>query len=457
MSIDDQELALRQRDVNDEEYDPHWCDRLLPGNQEIYNRANEQQRRLHEEYVENTARSIARRHATKGAPGPRFQRPPGRVTGPSPWVRDTAPPGTPHPVEARRLSVTGFNLLVERARVLRLTQGPSLSPPACRSPTGDSTPTSPTRPTIQGRRRLQTECGPTREDNSQNTSSTSTPCEAACLLEPCLERMTRVLERHELLVQRPAPAATPRARPRGLTPTKPKQKIRYIVKRGDGHAHREAAPTCPGSDVSDTALSGGGTPRGLSPAREDQADAARSGPADEGSTDEAEAWHAPPMPFYQGAASFVSTINIYRNVRLADIMRADPIEMTPLGGGGYQVATSPTWPMESTIHMDTDEEPSVVPPRVDTAGYHLRSDTSRDDTLVQPPGPDSDKQVTTAGKLQPVRTLTNWIDDIHGRGGEAVRRRRLADSPISHHNSWERVPTHPTGDTLSGVYDGGGT
>jgi len=66
-------------------------------------------------------------------------------------------------------------------------------------------------------------------------------------------------------------------------------------------------------------------------------------------------------------------------------------------------------------------------------------------------------QVTTAGKLQPVRTLTNWIDDIHGRGGDAVRRRRLADSPISHHNSWERVPTYPTCATPPGVYDSGGT
>jgi len=38
-----------------------------------------------------------------------------------------------------------------------------------------------------------------------------------------------------------------------------------------------------------------------------------------------------------------------------------------------------------------------------------------------------------------------------------VRRRRLADSPISYHNSWERVPKHPTWDTPSGAYDHGGT
>jgi len=116
--------------------------------------------------------------------------------------------------------------------------------------------------------------------------------------------------------------------------------------------------------------------------------------------------------------------------------------------------------MESTMDTDTDEEPIGVPPG-DTVGYNRRADSTvqpdRADELVQPPEPDGDKQVTTAGKQQPVRTLTNWINDIHGNGGDAVRRRQLADSPISHHNSWERVPTHPTCDPPSGVYDGGGT
>jgi len=107
--------------------------------------------------------------------------------------------------------------------------------------------------------------------------------------------------------------------------------------------------------------------------------------------------------------------------------------------------------MESTMDTDTDEEPIDVPPG-DTVGYDRRADE-----LVQQPEPDRDKQVTTAGKLQPVRTLSNCIDDIHGRGGDAVKRQRLADSPLSHHNSWERVPTHPTSDTPSGGYDSGGT
>jgi len=46
-----------------------------------------------------------------------------------------------------------------------------------------------------------------------------------------------------------------------------------------------------------------------------------------------------------------------------------------------------------------------------------------------------DKQVTAAGRPQPMRTLTHCIDEIHDRGGDAVRLRQLADSPISHHNT----------------------
>jgi len=82
--------------------------------------------------------------------------------------------------------------------------------------------------------------------------------------------------------------------------------------------------------------------------------------------------------------------------------------------------------------MDTDDEPSDVPQR----------------------DPEGDKQVTTA--VLPVRTLTHWNYEIHGRGRDAVRGRRLADSPISHHNNWEQVASQPTYDTPSGVYDGGG-
>jgi len=105
---------------------------------------------------------------------------------------------------------------------------------------------------------------------------------------------------------------------------------------------------------------------------EDGAAASQSVPLDEGSTDEAEASHAPPMPSYQGAASFVSRFNIYQHVRLADIERADPIAMTLLGRGPDKEATSPTWPMESTFDMDYDEEPSDGPPKDSMAGHNWR-------------------------------------------------------------------------------------
>jgi len=90
---------------------------------------------------------------------------------------------------------------------------------------------------------------------------------------------------------------------------------------------------------------------------------------------------------------------------------------------------SPIGPMESTIDMNTGEEPSYRP-----GGCPVRS----------------------AGSAKPERTLKHCINEIHGRGGNAVRHRRLTDSPISHLNTWERVASHPTYDTLSGVYDGGG-
>jgi len=38
------------------------------------------------------------------------------------------------------------------------------------------------------------------------------------------------------------------------------------------------------------------------------------------------------------------------------------------------------------------------------------------DKLVEPPGPDiRDMPVTSTVNLQPIRALTYWIDEIHGR------------------------------------------
>jgi len=48
----DQDTAYSGLSVDESDYDPHWKDRLLPGNQEIYGRASEQARLLHEQYIE---------------------------------------------------------------------------------------------------------------------------------------------------------------------------------------------------------------------------------------------------------------------------------------------------------------------------------------------------------------------------------------------------------------------
>jgi len=77
-------------------------------------------------------------------------------------------------------------------------------------------------------------------------------------------------------------------------------------------------------------------PGGQGPAWEETEGASRSGLLDERSSDEAESWHAQPMPYYQGAASFMSTVNLYMPVRITDIEKVDPIEMTPPGEEGTE-------------------------------------------------------------------------------------------------------------------------
>jgi len=102
---------------------------------------------------------------------------------------------------------------------------------------------------------------------------------------------------------------------------------------------------------------------------------AQSGLLDEGSTDEAETWHAPPTPYFQEAAAFVSTLNVYQHVRLADIERAD---ITEQQGNNNTGDTRPTWPIESTPDHRPDNQ------------YHWQADltdsTYRYDKLVEPPG-----------------------------------------------------------------------
>jgi len=221
------------------------------------------------------------RYASRGEPRPRQHRRQGRATGPDPWGGDTGVRGAPYPGEVQRHSVTGFNILVERARVLRLSQGPSVSPPVCKSPSSDSShsvPASPTRPTIQGRLRLHVlptttiQCGPPLDgparhetgrsaDKSQNTSPTPAvtddaarklgpylasidntlkelgPCLAQVnVLAPYLDHVAKILEqikRLERRKQRQTPVVTSRPKSRVPTPTKTKQQtvIKYIVRK----------------------------------------------------------------------------------------------------------------------------------------------------------------------------------------------------------------------------------
>jgi len=115
---------------------------------------------------------ILDRYAIRGEPEPRLHRHQRRATGADPRRGDTGVRGTPYPGEVTRHSVTGFKHLVERARALRLSQEPSVSPPVCQSPSSDSghsVPASPTRPTIQGRRRLPALPPTTRMDHPRTT------------------------------------------------------------------------------------------------------------------------------------------------------------------------------------------------------------------------------------------------------------------------------------------------
>jgi len=289
----DQDTAYSCQAVDESDYDPHWKDRLLPGNQEIYGRASEQARLLHEQYIETSARDIATCCAERGAPGPRIRRPPGRTPAPSPRQGNSRITDTDG---ARHLTVTGFNLLVERARILRLSQGEKVSPPACLtdraigrtvSPTGDSSPSAyPHRPRIQGRRR-----SPILDTTVDEYTNTSPPpvshCDAATKLEPYLERMTKVLERLELLIHRLPQEVTPVPTP--INPTQ-QTTVRYNMEayRREAEVPLQPNPDTVGSDGFDSASSRGATPRGPSPQWEGTAGTSLSAPCEGSSSDEME-------------------------------------------------------------------------------------------------------------------------------------------------------------------------
>jgi len=75
-------------------------------------------------------------------------------------------------------------------------------------------------------------------------------------------------------------------------------------------------------------------------------------------------------------------------------------------------------------------------------------------------------RTTATLNLQPIKLLTRWLDELPGSGGgfdressatwEHTRCLGSTDSPVSHHNSWNRAEVRPRCDTPASVYDGGG-
>jgi len=250
--------------------------------------------------------------------------------------------------------------------------------------------------------------------------------------------MTKVLERLELLVH-----SLPREALQAPTPIKPTPQttVRYNVE-----AYRDEIRPPPITDMLefDSSSSRGATPRGPSPEGEGVADTSISAPGGGYSSDEMESWHSAPLPGYEAvAAAGMTNVNTYLNIRLADIVGADPI-----------------------VNKD-DTCASVSQP-----DDHPADDISIYETVGEKPG---HAEVNTAMRedIPSNRTLKNWLDEIHGKGGDATRGRPSADSPISHHNQWVRVGREtpmetggekertdvvkPTSATPISVYDGGGS
>jgi len=120
------------------------------------------------------------------------------------------------------------------------------------------------------------------------------------------------------------------------------------------------------------------------------------------------------------------------------------------------------------VPMPQGDDPTRFNWRVD-----LRDNTYKYERLVWPVGSDEQaggkdtphRTIATLN-LQPIRLPTRWSDEplsIGGgpdRGNPAIREHTRymgpADSPVSHHNIWDRAVTQLMGYTASSVYDGGG-
>jgi len=112
-----------------------------------------------------------------------------------------------------------------------------------------------------------------------------------------------------------------------------------------------------------------------------------------------ESWHSAPLPGYEAvAAAGMTKVNTYLNIRLADLVGAEPI-----------------------VHQDN----------MNDTGVSLSRAEDTEDTVVEPPELVTVRQPATMNEDIPVtRTLKDWIDDIHGRGGK-----------LSEDGSWRTAPS----------------
>jgi len=86
----------------------------------------------------------------------------------------------------------------------------------------------------------------------------------------------------------------------------------------------------------------------------------------------------------------MTRINTYYNVRLADIAGPDPI-----------------------VHQDNEGSTGTAPTPEDD-----KDNTYQYDTSVDPPELAAREQpATISGDIASTRSLKDWINDIHGRGG----------------------------------------
>jgi len=236
--------------------------------------------------------------------------------------------------------------------------------------------------------------------------------------------MTLVLERLEVLVHR-LPQEAAQVPPPRQDNTQNQLTTLHSNVAAYGHAELRENDTgmdqpqpdkdAAGTEELDSASSRGDTPRGPSPLMEGTAITPPYAPCDGYSSDEMESWHSAPLPGYEAAAAAgMMNVNTYCNIRLADIVRADP-----------------------TGHRDNE---------ADTSGTRPEDEQAEANIGVGQPEHTLSQQATPGGDMPATRTLKDWIDDIHGRGGEPRKGRPVVDSPISHLNSWVRVSTPSTAD-----------